>query len=356
MPDLNRDRVRSVWRAGPQPRSCEASVVCTSRMSQRMSEDMSEKMSEDMSNRMSEDMSERSSERMSNDMSEDMSDRMSKDMSDRMSKDMTERMSERMSKDMSERMSEDVSERMSEDMSEDVSERMSEDVSERMSEDMSERMSKGLSEDMSERMSKDMSERMSEDKSEDMSERMSKDMSEDMSDKTNSLAMGNAAKLMLCHLMWRTAANTCGSTFRAQASEFGLAAMSELVVERPATIFIGTSSRFAKGVGYVWSYVLTMCMDPPSTTHAADSMFIVPEVEDGTLWHVVYERRAVRNEEGRQELEQRAAVFRTVASFWDVGVHEWQINVVLSRASYTEEVPEAQWQTSDFMLCTRHEM
>ena len=62
---------------------------------------------------------------------------------------------------------------------------------------------------------------------------------------------------MLCHLMWRTAANTCGSTFRVQASEVGLAAMSELVVERHATIFIGTSSRFAKGVGYVWRYVLT---------------------------------------------------------------------------------------------------
>ena len=75
--------------------------------------------------------------------------------------------------------------------------------------------------------------------------------------KTNYFAIGNAAKLMLCHLMWRTAANTCGSTFRVQASEVGLAAMLELVVERPATIFIGTSSRFAKGVGYVWRYVLT---------------------------------------------------------------------------------------------------
>ncbi len=27
MPDLNRDHVRPVWRAGPQPRSCEASVA-----------------------------------------------------------------------------------------------------------------------------------------------------------------------------------------------------------------------------------------------------------------------------------------------------------------------------------------
>ena len=28
VPDLNRDSVRPVWRAGPQPRSCEFSVAC----------------------------------------------------------------------------------------------------------------------------------------------------------------------------------------------------------------------------------------------------------------------------------------------------------------------------------------
>ena len=168
-------------------------------------------------------------------------------------------------------------------------------------------MSGGISEDMSERMSEDMSERMSKDMSEDMSESMSENMSDRMSEdvcygsqgnclwvmlhKTNNFAIGNAAKLMLCHLMLRTAANTCGSTFRVQASEVGLAAMSELVVERPANIFIGTSSRFAKGVGYVWRYVLTtvgperiyVCMEPPSTTHAGDCMFIVPEVVEGNL-------------------------------------------------------------------------
>ena len=169
-----------------------------------------------------------------------------------------------------------------------------------------------MSQDMSERMSKDMSERMSEDMSERMSENMSERMSEDvcygsqgkclwvMLHKTINFAIGNAAKLMLCHLMWRTAANTCGSTFRVQASEVGLAAMSELVVERPATIFIGTSSRFAKGVGYVWRYVLTtvgperiyVCMEPPSTTCAGDCMFIVPQVVEGTLWYVVYEGTA----------------------------------------------------------------
>ena len=197
--------------------------------------------------------------------------------------------------------------------------------------------------------------------SEDMSERMSENMSDRMSEyvcyglqgkclwvilhKTDNFAIGNAAKLMLCHLMWRTAANTAGSTFCVQASEFGLAAMAELVVERPATIFIGTASRFAKGVGHVWRYKLTwvgaeriyVCMELPSTTHAGDCMFIVPEVVEGTLWYVAYEGRAVRNEEGEQELEERAPVFRTLASFWEVGVHEWQANAVPSRASYTEE-------------------
>ena len=98
--------------------------------------------------------------------------------------------------------------------------------------------------------------------------------------------------------------------------------MLKLVVERPATIFIGTSSLFAKGVGYVWRYVLTtvgperiyVCMEPPSTAHAGDCMFIVPEVVEGTLWHVAC-GGAVPNEDGQQELEQRAPVFRTLASF-----------------------------------------
>ena len=57
-----------------------------------------------------------------------------------------------------------------------------------------------------------------------------------MLQKTNNFAIGHAAKLMLCYLMWRTAANIAGSTFCVQASGFGLAATAELVLERPATI------------------------------------------------------------------------------------------------------------------------
>ena len=76
---------------------------------------------------------------------------------------------------------------------------------------MSERMSEDMSEDMSERMFKDMSKTMSED----MSERMSGNMSEDvcygsqgkclwvMLHKIDNFAIGNEAKLMLCHVMWR---------------------------------------------------------------------------------------------------------------------------------------------------------
>ena len=169
---------------------------------------------------------------------------------------------------------------------------------------------------------------------------------------------------LVCCLMWRTAANTVGSTFCVQASEFGLAAMAELVVERPATIFIGTANQFAKGVGHVWRYKLTfvgaeriyVCMEPPSTTHAGDFMFIVQEVVEGNKWYAAYEGRSVPNAEGEQELEKRAAVFRTSASFWEIGVHEWETNDVPSRATYTEEVKEPQWQASDFMVCTRHEM
>ena len=152
--------------------------------------------------------------------------------------------------------------------------------------------------------------------------------------------------------------------FFVQASEFGLAAMAEVVVARPATVLIGTASRFARGAAHVWRYVLTtvgperiyVCMEPPSTTHAGDWMFIVPEVVDGRLWHVAYEGRAVPNAEGEHELEKRAAVFRTSASFWEIGVHEWETNDVPSRATYTDEVKEPQWQASGFMVDTRHEM
>ena len=84
MPDLNRDPVRPVWRAGPQPRAYEASVACrasTAKWSERrMSERLSEALSERMSDRMSERMSEDVSERMPETMSERMSDIMSEDM------------------------------------------------------------------------------------------------------------------------------------------------------------------------------------------------------------------------------------------------------------------------------------
>ena len=59
MPDLNRHHVRPVWRAGPQPRSCEASVArrtSTAKWSERR---MSKRLSEALSERMSEDLSER---------------------------------------------------------------------------------------------------------------------------------------------------------------------------------------------------------------------------------------------------------------------------------------------------------
>ena len=66
--------------------------------------------------------------------------------------------------------------------------------------------------------------------------------------------------------------------------------------------------------------------------------------------------RPVPNAEGEQELEKRAAVFHTSASFWENGVHEWETNDVRSRVTYTEEVKELQWQTSGFMVCTHHEI
>ena len=142
------------------------------------------------------------------------------------------------------------------------------------------------------------------------------------------------------------------NVFFVQASKFGLAAMAEVVVERPGTIFIGTAKRFAKGVEHVWRYKLTfvgaeciyVCMEPPSTTHAGDLMFIMEEVVEGNKWYGAYEGRPVSNAEGEQELEKRAAVFRTSASFWENGVHEWKTNDVRSRATYTDVVEEPRWK------------
>ena len=107
---------------------------------------------------------------------------------------------------------------------------------------------------------------------------------------------------------------------------------------------------------FVGAERMYVCMEPPSTTHAGDLMFIMEEVVEGNKWYVAYEGRPVPNAEGEQELEKRAAVFRTSASFWENGVHEWETNDVRSRATYTEKVKEPQWQASGFMVCTRHEM
>ena len=70
-----------------------------------------------------------------------------------------------------------------------------------------------------------------------------------------------------------------------------------------------------------------MCQkkDPPSTTHPNDIMFIVPQMDNGNLFHVTCEGRVVND-----ELEQRASVFRRAARFWEIGDE--------SRGSY-----EAEW-------------
>ena len=164
--------------------------------------------------------------------------------------------------------------------------------------------------------------------------------------------------------MRHTAASIVGSFFFVQGSEFGLAAMAEVVVECRETIFFGTANRFAKGVERVWRYKLTfvgaeriyVCVEPPSTTHAGDCMFILAEVVEENMRHMAYEGRPVSNAEGEQELEKRAAVFRTSTSFWENGAHERETNDVRSRATYSEEVQEPQRQASGFMVGTHHEM
>ena len=111
-----------------------------------------------------------------------------------------------------------------------------------------------------------------------------------------------------------------------QGSEFGLAAMAEVVMERPETIFFGVANQVVKGVEHVWRYKLTfvsaermyVCMEPPSTTHAGDLMFIMEEVVEGNKWYVAYEGRPVPNVEGEQELEKRCSLsyFGLVLGGW----------------------------------------
>ena len=97
---------------------------------------------------------------------------------------------------------------------------------------------------------------------------------------------------------------------------------------RPETIFIGTANRFAKGVGHVWRYKLTfvgsermyVCMEPPSTTHAGDCMFILEEVVEGNKWYVAYEGRAVPNAEGEREAFCSLSHFGLVLGDWSARV------------------------------------
>ena len=78
-------------------------------------------------------------------------------------------------------------------------------------------------------------------------------------------------------------------------------------------------------------------------------MFIVPQLEGERVFYVAYEGRAVNG-----ELEQRAAVFRTEATFWEVGDHVWETNALTSRASYEDPWQEPQWVVSGWTVCTQH--
>ena len=232
-------------------------------------------------------------------------------------------------------------------MSEDMSEIMSKDMSERMAKDMSERMSeryirrfvirksvKRFVRKNGKRYVRKMSERMSED----MSERMSEDMSGRTSENMSQVYLHTQIWITRIHvctngILWMAScflfylaycSKYCWFNFVfVQGSEFGLEAMAEVVVERPETIFIGTANQVAKGVEHVWHYKLTfvgaermyVCMEPPSTTHAGDLMFIMEEVVEGNKWYVIYEGRPVPNAEGEQELEKRKSWRSALQSF-----------------------------------------
>ena len=162
-PDLNHDPVRSVFRAGPQPRSGESSVPrrtstailweqcsapdLTREMCQKECQKIWQKKCQKICQKECQKICQKECQKICQIECQKICQKECQKICQIWQK---EYMSERMSKDMSDRLSEDMSDRMSEDMSE----RMSEDMPERMSKDiMSERMSK----DMPKRMSKDMS-------------------------------------------------------------------------------------------------------------------------------------------------------------------------------------------------------
>ena len=273
------------------------------KMSERMSEDMSEWMSKDISERMSKDMSGRMSEDKSEIMSKDMSERMSKDMSGRMSGDMSERYVKKnarryvrkngeryVRKNVRRYVRKNVRRHARKNAKRYVRKNVRRYVRKNGERYIRKNVRRHVRRYVRRHVRK-MSERMSED----MSERMSKDM----------YVCTNGILWMAFCFLFDVAhcSKYCWLNFFVQGSEFGLAAMAEVVVERPEAIFIGTANRFAKGVEHVWRYKLTfvgaermyVCMEPPSTTHAGDCMFILPEVVEGNMWYVAYEGRPVPN-------------------------------------------------------------
>ena len=107
----------------------------------------------------------------------------------------------------------------------------------------------------------------------------------------------------------------------------------------------------------MWRYKLTfvgaermyVCMEPPSTHYTCWGFDVYHGRSRGRetsgMW--AYEGRPVPNAEGESKSWRSALQsFVTSASFWENGVHEWETNDVRSRATYTEEVKEPQWQAS----------
>ena len=363
-------------------------------MSERMSEDMSERMSEDMSERMSEDKSEEMSERYVRRYVRKNVKRYVRKNVRRYVRKNVKRYVRKNVRRYAQKECQKICPKECREISQKIlAERMSKDMSEKECQKICQKECQKICQKECQKIcqkkcQKDMSEDMSEIMSKDLSERMAKDTSERCQKECQKICQKECQKICQAERqIWITRIHVCtnGILWMAscflfylaycskycwlnfvfvQGSEFGLEAMAEVVVERPETIFIGTANQVAKGVEHVWRYKLTfvgaermyVCMEPPSTTHAGDLMFIMEEVVEGNKWYMAYEGRPVPNAEGEQELEKRAAVFRTSASFWEDGVHEWQTNNVRSRATYAEPAQAPQWRASDFMVCTRHEM
>ena len=151
--------------------------------------------------------------------------------------------------------------------------------------------------------------------------------------------------------------------FFVQASEFGLAAMRSLWwnVLRQSSLGLPISLPKELGMCGATSWLLLVLSACTSAwSRLALHMLGIWCLSCKKLWRETSGMWRMKG--GLFQMRRASKSWRSVlqsfalASFWEIGVHEWETHDVPSRATYTEEGKEPQWQGSGFMVCTHYEM